>query len=168
MALSVLKDGRCRIGKLAKVTAPNSSEALQSSCGFCLMWCWGTELASPFPWFFTSAVVLFFMKWSSEAAYCEWALAMDLFLLFGLFVVDFRHVGACSIHVKHQRTNQKTQDIQASTQTLQLWKPVGRKALRASLHREIPRPAFFGGKLHIPPCLSIEGQSSSCFEGKRI
>ncbi|KAJ6654355.1 hypothetical protein lerEdw1_006948 [Lerista edwardsae] len=67
-----------------------------------------------------ATVALFFMKRGSEAAYCEWALAMDLFLLFGLFVVDFRHVGACSIHVKHQRTDQETQDIQVSTQTLQL------------------------------------------------
>lgn len=60
------------------------------------------------------------MKKGSEAAYCEWALAMDLYLLFGLFAVDFWHVGSCSVHVKHRRTDRDIQDIQVSTQTLQL------------------------------------------------
>ncbi|KAH0626499.1 hypothetical protein JD844_001516 [Phrynosoma platyrhinos] len=66
------------------------------------------------------AVALFYLKLDSEAAYCEWALAMDLFLLFGLFAVDFWHIGTCSVHVHHQRADRETPDTQVSTQTLAL------------------------------------------------
>nr|XP_056719873.1 modulator of macroautophagy TMEM150B [Euleptes europaea] len=67
-----------------------------------------------------ATIVLFNVGLDSESAYCEWALAMDLFLLFGLFAVDFWHVGSCSVHVQYSMTNQETLDIQASTQTLPL------------------------------------------------
>ncbi|XP_053118630.1 modulator of macroautophagy TMEM150B [Hemicordylus capensis] len=67
--------------------------------------------------FLVATFVLFYLKRNSEAAYCEWALAMDLFLLFGLFAVDFWHIGDCLVCVQPHR---RTQDIQASTQTLQL------------------------------------------------
>uniref|UniRef100_A0A8D2LJU8 Transmembrane protein 150B n=1 Tax=Varanus komodoensis TaxID=61221 RepID=A0A8D2LJU8_VARKO len=40
---------------------------------------------------FFIAIVLFTLGLTSEAAYCEWALAMNLFVLFGLFAVDFCH-----------------------------------------------------------------------------
>ncbi|XP_044304067.1 modulator of macroautophagy TMEM150B [Varanus komodoensis] len=70
--------------------------------------------------FFIGTIVLFTLGLTSEAAYCEWALAMNLFVLFGLFAVDFWHVGACSIHVHHRLADRDTQDIQASTQTLPL------------------------------------------------
>uniref|UniRef100_A0A8D0BAC7 Transmembrane protein 150B n=1 Tax=Salvator merianae TaxID=96440 RepID=A0A8D0BAC7_SALMN len=70
--------------------------------------------------FFIATIIFFYLDMVSEAAYCEWALAMDLFVLFGLFAVDFRHMGSCSVHVHHQRANQETQDIQVSTQTLPL------------------------------------------------
>ncbi|KAM6452556.1 modulator of macroautophagy TMEM150B isoform 3-T3 [Liasis olivaceus] len=67
-----------------------------------------------------STVALFFMRLDSEAAYCEWALAMDLFLLFGLFVVDFRHMGGCSVHVHHRFADENSQHVQTSVQTLSL------------------------------------------------
>ncbi|XP_008116691.1 modulator of macroautophagy TMEM150B isoform X1 [Anolis carolinensis] len=70
--------------------------------------------------FLIATVSLFYLKLDSESAYCEWALAMDLFLLFGLFAVDFWHIGTCSVHVHHQRADQESPDIQASTQTLSL------------------------------------------------
>ncbi|XP_061446105.1 modulator of macroautophagy TMEM150B isoform X2 [Rhineura floridana] len=70
--------------------------------------------------FLIATVVLFYLRLDSEAAYCEWALAMDLFLLFGLFAVDFWHVGTCSVHVHHQRADGEAEDVQASTQTLPL------------------------------------------------
>ncbi|XP_020648478.3 modulator of macroautophagy TMEM150B [Pogona vitticeps] len=70
--------------------------------------------------FLIAAAVLFWLKLHSESAYCEWALAMDLFLLFGLFAVDFWHIGSCSVHVHHQRADPETRDTQASTQTLSL------------------------------------------------
>ncbi|XP_028557885.2 modulator of macroautophagy TMEM150B isoform X1 [Podarcis muralis] len=70
--------------------------------------------------FLIATIVLFFLKLHSESAYCEWALAMVLFLLFGLFAVDFWHMGTCSVHVYHQRADQAAQDIQTSTQTLPL------------------------------------------------
>ncbi|XP_077171168.1 modulator of macroautophagy TMEM150B isoform X2 [Paroedura picta] len=64
--------------------------------------------------------VLFSLGLDSESAYCEWGLAMDLFLLFGLFAVDFWHVGSCSVHVQYCTANRENLDIQASTQTLPL------------------------------------------------
>ncbi|XP_015276260.1 PREDICTED: transmembrane protein 150B [Gekko japonicus] len=79
---------------------------------FCLSAC-GTALL-------VATCVLFSLELDSESAYCEWALAMDLFLLFGLFAVDFWHVGSCSVHVQYCMANQETLNIQASTQTLSL------------------------------------------------
>ncbi|XP_060112202.1 modulator of macroautophagy TMEM150B isoform X3 [Heteronotia binoei] len=69
---------------------------------------------------FVVACALFSLGLDSESAYCEWALAMDLFLLFGLFAVDFWHVGSCSVHVQYCMVNREILDIQASTQTLSL------------------------------------------------
>ncbi|XP_048373494.1 modulator of macroautophagy TMEM150B isoform X2 [Sphaerodactylus townsendi] len=69
---------------------------------------------------FVVAIVLFNLELDSESAYCEWALAMDLFLLFGLFAVDFWHVDSCSVYVQYRMMNRETLNIQASTQTLPL------------------------------------------------
>uniref|UniRef100_A0A8D2LKG1 Transmembrane protein 150B n=1 Tax=Varanus komodoensis TaxID=61221 RepID=A0A8D2LKG1_VARKO len=51
---------------------------------------------------FFIAIVLFTLGLTSEAAYCEWALAMNLFVLFGLFAVDFWHVGNCVLGPIHR------------------------------------------------------------------
>uniref|UniRef100_A0ACB8EVQ2 Uncharacterized protein n=1 Tax=Sphaerodactylus townsendi TaxID=933632 RepID=A0ACB8EVQ2_9SAUR len=67
-----------------------------------------------------ATIVLFNLELDSESAYCEWALAMDLFLLFGLFAVDFWHVDSCSVYVQYRMMNRETLNIQASTQTLPL------------------------------------------------
>ncbi|XP_034279114.1 modulator of macroautophagy TMEM150B isoform X1 [Pantherophis guttatus] len=69
---------------------------------------------------FISTVVLFFLQLHSEAAYCEWALAMDLFLLFGLFAVDFQHIGGCSIHILPRCAEDDFPNVQISVQTLSL------------------------------------------------
>uniref|UniRef100_A0A8C6VR06 Transmembrane protein 150B n=1 Tax=Naja naja TaxID=35670 RepID=A0A8C6VR06_NAJNA len=69
------------------------------------------------------AVALFFLQLDSEAAYCEWAMAMALFLLFGLFAVDFWHIGGCSVHVQPRCTDENSQNVQnmqISVQTLSL------------------------------------------------
>uniref|UniRef100_A0A8C5RBI6 CWH43-like N-terminal domain-containing protein n=1 Tax=Laticauda laticaudata TaxID=8630 RepID=A0A8C5RBI6_LATLA len=66
------------------------------------------------------AVALFFLQLHSEAAYCEWAMAMDLFLLFGLFAVDFWHIGGCSFHVQPRCADENSQNVQISVQTLSL------------------------------------------------
>ncbi|KAM3821322.1 modulator of macroautophagy TMEM150B [Vipera latastei] len=69
---------------------------------------------------FISTVALFSLQLHSEAAYCEWAMAMALFLLFGLFAVDFQHIGGCSVHVRHRRADDNSQNMQTSAQTLSL------------------------------------------------
>ncbi|KAM3923354.1 modulator of macroautophagy TMEM150B [Leptodactylus fuscus] len=55
----------------------------------------------------------------SIAAICEWILAMILFLLFGLFCVDFWHLEGHFFHVK-KRTVAIPNEVQASTVTLSL------------------------------------------------
>ncbi|XP_070586047.1 modulator of macroautophagy TMEM150B isoform X7 [Erythrolamprus reginae] len=69
---------------------------------------------------FISTVALFYLHLHSEAAYCEWAMAMVLFLLFGLFAVDFKHIGGCSIHVKPRGTDDNFPSVQISIQTVSL------------------------------------------------
>ncbi|XP_013920431.1 PREDICTED: transmembrane protein 150B [Thamnophis sirtalis] len=69
---------------------------------------------------FISTVALFFLQLHSEAAYCEWALAIDLFLLFGLFAVDFQHIGGCSIHLQPRYPEENFPSVQISVQTLSL------------------------------------------------
>uniref|UniRef100_A0A452H245 CWH43-like N-terminal domain-containing protein n=1 Tax=Gopherus agassizii TaxID=38772 RepID=A0A452H245_9SAUR len=54
----------------------------------------------------------------SEAAACEWTLALTLFLLFGLFAVDFRHIESCSLRLQRQAPAPTLELGAASTQTL--------------------------------------------------
>ncbi|KAM7134234.1 LOW QUALITY PROTEIN: modulator of macroautophagy TMEM150B [Macrochelys suwanniensis] len=54
----------------------------------------------------------------SEAAACEWTLALTLFLLFGLFAADFRHVESCSVRLQRRAPAPALELGAASTQTL--------------------------------------------------
>ncbi|XP_039366067.1 modulator of macroautophagy TMEM150B isoform X1 [Mauremys reevesii] len=54
----------------------------------------------------------------SEAAACEWTLALTLFLLFGLFAVDFRHIESCSLRLQRQAPAPALELGAASTQSL--------------------------------------------------
>ncbi|CAM2110144.1 unnamed protein product [Caretta caretta] len=56
----------------------------------------------------------------SEAAACEWTLALILFLLFGLFAVDFRHIESCSVGLQHRAPPPALELGATSTQTLAL------------------------------------------------
>ncbi|XP_028930029.1 modulator of macroautophagy TMEM150B isoform X2 [Ornithorhynchus anatinus] len=67
-------------------------------------------------------VVLHFWPLRSAAAACEWAVAMILFLLFGLFAVDFAQLGSCSLRLRSASLHltPSPPDLQLSIQTLQL------------------------------------------------
>uniref|UniRef100_A0A8C3PC34 Uncharacterized protein n=1 Tax=Chrysemys picta bellii TaxID=8478 RepID=A0A8C3PC34_CHRPI len=56
----------------------------------------------------------------SEAAACEWTLALTLFLLFGLFAVDFRHIQSCSVRLQRRAPAPALELGATSTQTLAL------------------------------------------------
>ncbi|XP_043357175.1 modulator of macroautophagy TMEM150B isoform X2 [Dermochelys coriacea] len=56
----------------------------------------------------------------SEAAACEWSLALTLFVLFGLFAVDFRYIESCSVGLQHRAPPTALELGAASTQTLAL------------------------------------------------
>ncbi|XP_075773723.1 LOW QUALITY PROTEIN: modulator of macroautophagy TMEM150B-A [Pelodiscus sinensis] len=56
----------------------------------------------------------------SEAACCEWALALALFLLFGLFAVDFWHVASCSLRLQRRAPAPPHELGATSTQSLAL------------------------------------------------
>ncbi|XP_075047440.1 modulator of macroautophagy TMEM150B [Mixophyes fleayi] len=63
-------------------------------------------------------MIAFFVKnMKSEAAICEWIVAMILFLMYGLFCVDFWHLEGHFFHVKKRRAVIPN-EIQASTITL--------------------------------------------------
>lgn len=47
-------------------------------------------------------IVLHFLQLRSAAAACEWALAMLLFMLFGLFTVDFSELDGCTLCLRPQ------------------------------------------------------------------
>ncbi|KAG8568035.1 hypothetical protein GDO81_013867 [Engystomops pustulosus] len=55
----------------------------------------------------------------SIAAICEWILAMILFVLFGLFFIDFWHLEGHFFHIKKRRVVIPN-EVQASTVTLSL------------------------------------------------
>uniref|UniRef100_A0A6I8PC75 CWH43-like N-terminal domain-containing protein n=1 Tax=Ornithorhynchus anatinus TaxID=9258 RepID=A0A6I8PC75_ORNAN len=69
-----------------------------------------------------AVVVLHFWPLRSAAAACEWAVAMILFLLFGLFAVDFAQLGSCSLRLRSASLHltPSPPDLQLSIQTLQL------------------------------------------------
>ncbi|XP_067408181.1 modulator of macroautophagy TMEM150B [Emydura macquarii macquarii] len=56
----------------------------------------------------------------SEAAICEWALTQSLFLLFGLFAEDFRHIESCCVRLQGRAPSPALELGAASTQTLAL------------------------------------------------
>ncbi|XP_038639654.1 modulator of macroautophagy TMEM150B-like [Scyliorhinus canicula] len=60
-------------------------------------------------------VLLHSLKRRTAAAICEWVAAMILLLLFGLFAVDFQHIGGHYFHVIQEKSR-----IQNSTTTLEL------------------------------------------------
>ncbi|MEE6483009.1 hypothetical protein FKM82_013405 [Ascaphus truei] len=64
-------------------------------------------------------VVFISQKMVSIAAICEWIVAMILFLLFGLFAVDFWHLDGHFFHVQKKRTVMP-HEMQVSTVTLDL------------------------------------------------
>uniref|UniRef100_A0A8C2QF98 CWH43-like N-terminal domain-containing protein n=1 Tax=Cricetulus griseus TaxID=10029 RepID=A0A8C2QF98_CRIGR len=45
-------------------------------------------------------IVLYSQRMRSASAACEWAVAMVLFLLFGLFAVDFSRLRGCTLHLQ--------------------------------------------------------------------
>ncbi|XP_044134142.1 modulator of macroautophagy TMEM150B [Bufo gargarizans] len=64
-------------------------------------------------------IVFVLIKMKTIAAICEWILAMILFLLFGLFCIDFWHLEGHFFHVKKRRAAIPN-EVQASTVTLGL------------------------------------------------
>ncbi|KAM4703069.1 modulator of macroautophagy TMEM150B [Rhinophrynus dorsalis] len=66
---------------------------------------------------FIMMAIFFSHDMKSESAICEWILAIILFLLFGLFSVDFWHLDGHYFHVKKRRTVIPN-EIQVSTITL--------------------------------------------------
>ncbi|XP_038609225.1 modulator of macroautophagy TMEM150B isoform X1 [Tachyglossus aculeatus] len=89
--------------------APWISPLRVALCGFCS----GLMVAM---------VVLHFWPLRSAAAACEWAVAMILFLLYGLFAVDFAQLGSCSLRLRAASLHltPSPADLQLSIQTLQL------------------------------------------------
>ncbi|XP_053547013.1 modulator of macroautophagy TMEM150B-like [Bombina bombina] len=63
-------------------------------------------------------VVFFTQNMKSLAAICEWVVAMIIFVLFGLFSVEFWHLDMMSLHVQKRRTAIPN-EMQVSTITLQ-------------------------------------------------
>lgn len=55
-------------------------------------------------------------KMRSIAAICEWVVAMSLFVMFGLFAVDFWFIDGLFVHVKKRTAIPN--EIQISTVTL--------------------------------------------------
>ncbi|XP_075694966.1 modulator of macroautophagy TMEM150B [Rhinoderma darwinii] len=64
-------------------------------------------------------IAFFIKRMKSIVAICEWILAMVLFLLFGLFCVDFWHLEGHFFHVTKRRVVIPN-EVQASTVTLNL------------------------------------------------
>ncbi|XP_066461872.1 modulator of macroautophagy TMEM150B [Eleutherodactylus coqui] len=65
-------------------------------------------------------IIAFVIKeMKSAAAVCEWILAMIIFILFGLFCIDFWHLQGHFFHVK-KRSLAIPNEVQASTVTLGL------------------------------------------------
>ncbi|XP_025053390.1 modulator of macroautophagy TMEM150B isoform X1 [Alligator sinensis] len=70
--------------------------------------------------FLVAMVTLHMLGLRSVAAGCEWALAMTLFLLFGLFAVEFRHVTGCSLRLQRPMPTHTHELVTASNPTLAL------------------------------------------------
>ncbi|MEJ1289276.1 transmembrane protein 150B [Cricetulus griseus] len=62
-------------------------------------------------------IVLYSQRVRSASAACEWAVAMVLFMLFGLFAMDFSRSPGCTLHLQRKLDASLPQAISGSPHT---------------------------------------------------